>query len=98
LSQLFATEELFTGIDGATIMQNTERGHGGADIDHCDRQLIMRSAQLRLHQTVGTLQSVRLDVHYFGGQAGERQRSLTDFDVLLDRKSTRLNSSHVKIS
>src|SRR5690606_6509939 len=45
LRLLFATEVLFTGKVGATIMQNTERGHGGVDIDLSDRQLIMRSHQ-----------------------------------------------------
>ena len=41
LGQLLATEELFTGVDGAPVVQITQRRHGGADIHHSNH-LFMR--------------------------------------------------------
>ncbi|MNN37819.1 hypothetical protein D3C81_1517840 [compost metagenome] len=83
LGQLPAAEQLLAGIDDLAIVQDAERGHGRADVDHSDSQTLLRSRQLRGQQAERALQRIGFDVDYPCGQPGEGQRRFTNFDVFL---------------
>src|SRR5690554_6366114 len=42
--QLTPSEKLLAGIDGAAVVQDAQRGHGGADINQRDDEFIVASS------------------------------------------------------
>ncbi len=63
-------------------MQHIQRGHGGADIDHCNGLVESVVGHLLFHQGEGVLHDVGLDIDNLGGQAGYFQRGNTIIDIL----------------
>lgn len=78
---IYTREQLFAGIDGASVVQDAQGGHGRADVHYRHGQLVGVGTQLAAQQRIGALQRVGLDVDHLGGQAGQRQGRFANLDV-----------------
>ena len=72
---------MLAGVDGTAVVENTERGHGGTNIDNRHGQLIATTTQLVNQQPVGSFQGIRLDINHFGSETSKRKSSLANLDV-----------------
>src|SRR5690606_41944613 len=90
---------------GSTLFPYTTLFRSGVQLQAADRTLLFREPRGRRLVTA-TLDHLQRHVELAGlGQVGDDQLRILDLDVMpaldvsgRDRKSTRLNSSHVKIS